>query len=105
MNKVLVDLLQEVQVFFAKSEISNAAALITPNLLKNLKEIHVPLFPPSQLRGLHKDIRYVGYSLSYLDSIPQLLQTRVIKSNNVLYGQLTFGLRCVEVAIKEGTNV
>lgn len=98
MNTVITDLLQELQLFFAKSEISNASALITPSVMKTLKDIHVPLFAPSQLKGLHKDLRYVGYSLSYLDSLPQLLQTRVIKSNGVVYGQLTFGLRCVEVS-------
>ena len=96
MNAVVADMLQQAQEFFAKGEITNSSALILPSLIKELKERQNALISPSQLKGYHKDLRYVGYSLSYLDSIPELLQTRVIKSNGVIYGQLTMGLRCVE---------
>lgn len=97
MGGVVSEMLQKLQEFYAKDEISNASALITPPLMKQLQENHNQQFSVSQLKGIQKDLRYVGYSLSYMDSIPQLLQTRIIKTNNVLYGQVTFGFHCVEV--------
>ena len=97
MNKVVCDMLGKLQEFFVKGELMNATALVTPLFMQQFKDKHYPVFSPSQLKGLQKDLRYVGYSLSYLDTLPSILQTRIIKSKGILYGQVTLGLKCIEV--------
>ena len=97
MNKVVFDMLGKLQEFFVKGELTNASAIVTPLLMQQLKDKHNPIFSPSQLKGLQKDLRYVGYSLSYLDTLPSVLQTRIIKSKGILYGQVSVGIKCVEV--------
>lgn len=65
--------------------------------MKELKEIRPASYTSRQLEPFHKDLVCVGYSLSYLDAIPQLLQTRVLQGKDVMYAQLTVGVKAVEV--------
>ena len=96
---LIPDMMRRLQEFYARNELSNATSLVIPSFIKEHSGDRVPLFSPSQLSSLHKDLRYVGYSLSYLDDIPKILQTRIIKTKDVLYAQMSVGVRAFEVGV------
>ena len=101
---LIPDMMRRLQEFYARNELSNATSLVIPSFIKEHSGDRVPLFSPSQLSSLHKDLRYVGYSLSYLDDIPKILQTRIIKTKDVLYAQMSVGVRAIEVGVVSPTN-
>lgn len=95
--KELPSMMMKLEEFFVKDEMENASSILIPPLLKELKESHPPRFSIRDLQPFHKDLRFVGYGLSYLDKKPEVLQTRVIKTKGAMYAQLTVGVRTVEV--------
>lgn len=98
-NEQIPQMFEQLHQFFAHDQISYASKVIIPPLMKELKENRPASFTAKQLEPYHKDLVCVGYSLSYLDAIPQLLQTRVIQGKDVMYAQLTVGIKAVEVSI------
>ena len=90
-------MMMKLDEFFVKDEMENASSILIPPLLKELKESHPPRFSIRDLQPFHKDLRFVGYGVSYLDNKPEVLQTRVIKTKGAMYAQLTVGVRAVEV--------
>ena len=96
-NDEIPKLFEQLHQFFAHVQISYASKVIIPPLMKELKEIRPASYTSRQLEPFHKDLVCVGYSLSYLDAIPQLLQTRVLQGKDVMYAQLTVGVKAVEV--------
>ena len=95
----VADLLQKLQEFYAQDQLVNASSILIPPLLKEKKGLHPIRFSIKDLQSFHKDLRFVGYSLSYLDGNPELLQTRVLKSKDTLFAQLTVGVRAIAVIV------
>ena len=93
------DMMMRLQEFFSRNELQNASSLVIPSFIKEHSADRVPLYSPSQLSSLHKDLRSVGYSLSYLDDTPQVLQTRIISTKDVMYAQMSIGVRAIEVVL------
>ena len=92
-------MMRSFQEFFVKGEIVNASSIIIPLLLKELKTSSSPRFSIKELQPFHKDLRFVGYGLSYLDDKPEVLQTRVLKTKDAMFAQLTVGVRAIEVRV------
>ena len=91
------EMMKSFQEFFAKGEIANASSIITPPLMKELKASSSSRFSIRELQPFHKDLRFVGYSLSYLDDKPEVLQTRVLRTKDAMFAQLMVGVRAIEV--------
>lgn len=91
--------------FFAHNQIAFASKVLIPPLMKEMKELHPAVFSTKQLEPFHKNLACVGYSLSYLDATPELLQARVLQGKDVMYAQLTVGVRAVEVGVSDLCNV
>ena len=89
-------MINKLQEFYNLDELQNASYIAIPPLLREWKEKHPLRFPISQLQSFGKDLRFVGYSLSYLDALPVLLQTRIIQNKDVMFAQLTLGVRAIE---------
>ena len=85
------DLLPKLQEFFAKDEMLNASSVLIPPTIKTFKDL-----------PFNKDLRSVGYSLSYLDEMPDVLQTRVLKTKDAMFAQLTVGVHAIEVGLVSG---
>ena len=96
------DLLPKLQEFFAKDEMLNASSVLIPPTIKTLKDLHPSHFSIKELQPFHKDLRSVGYSLSYLDEMPDVLQTRVLKTKDAMFAQLTVGVHAIEVGLVSG---
>lgn len=91
------DLLPKLQEFFAKDEMLNASSVLIPPTIKAMKDLYPSRFTIKELQPFHKDLRSVGYSLSYLDETPDVLQTRVLKTKDAMFAQLTVGVHAIEV--------
>ena len=96
---LIPDMMKRLQEFYARNELQNASSLAIPSFIKEHSADRVPMYSPSQLGSLHKDLRYVGYSLSYLDDVPQVHQTRIISTKDVMYAQMSIGVRAVDVVM------
>ena len=101
----LPDMFLQLHEFFAHNQIAFASKVLIPPLMKEMKELHPAVFSTKQLEPFHKNLACVGYSLSYLDATPELLQARVLQGKDVMYAQLTVGVRAVEVDVSDLCNV
>ena len=93
----VTELLPKFQEFYALDQLMNASSILIPPLLKEMKSLHPNHYSVRELQPFHKNLRFVGYSLSYLDGNPEILQTRVLKSKETMFAQVTVGVRAIEV--------
>lgn len=93
----VMELLPKFQEFYALDQLVNASSILIPPLLKEMKSLHPNHYSVRELQPFHKNLRFVGYSLSYLDGNPEILQTRVLKSKETMFAQVTVGVRAIEV--------
>ena len=93
----ITELLPKIQEFYALDQLVNASSILIPPLLREMKNVHPIHYSVRELQPFHKNLRSVGYSLSYLDGNPEILQTRVLKSKETMFAQVTVGVRAIEV--------